>query len=419
MHRVLVFTLGILSTLSSSLTGISYVQAAEPAKMKPSSAQAWEMHVIDGSSRGADGVRLCDVNEDGLVDITTGWEEGGITKVYLHPGYNKAKQEWPAVSVGNTKSVEDAVFADVNGDGAVDVVSCCEGGTKTIYAHVAPREPSRYMESAAWTQTPIKDSVKRMRWMFCFPMQVNGSGGVDLVAAGKGSQARIGWFQARSADLSGYTWHPISRAGWIMSLIPADMDGDGDMDVVTSDRRGDLRSCRWLENPGPGGQQTRPWRNHFIGGREAEIMFMTLADLDDDGLQDALAAARPRTIFWFRRMDKSGTQWRTHRIRIPENAGTAKAVAASDMDEDDAQDLVITCEHANGPKFGVMWASYSGDPWCDEWTTHKVSTDRGIKFDRIELLDLDGDGDLDILTCEEREGNGGLGVIWYENPLRS
>ena len=37
----------------------------------------------------------------------------------------------------------------------------------------------------------------------------------------------------------------------------------------------------------------------------------------------------------------------------------------------------------------------------------------GIKFDRIELLDLDQDGDLDLLTCEERDN---LGLIWYENP---
>ncbi len=33
-------------------------------------------------------------------------------------------------------------------------------------------------------------------------------------------------------------------------------------------------------------------------------------------------------------------------------------------------------------------------------------------------MDLDGDGDLDVLTCEEDygENSAGLGVIWYENP---
>ena len=32
-----------------------------------------------------------------------------------------------------------------------------------------------------------------------------------------------------------------------------------------------------------------------------------------------------------------------------------------------------------------------------------------------ELIDLDDDGDLDVLTCEERRINA---VIWYENPQR-
>jgi hypothetical protein len=35
---------------------------------------------------------------------------------------------------------------------------------------------------------------------------------------------------------------------------------------------------------------------------------------------------------------------------------------------------------------------------------------------------LDGDGDLDVITTEEHDnakgGNGGLGVIWYENPAK-
>jgi len=31
----------------------------------------------------------------------------------------------------------------------------------------------------------------------------------------------------------------------------------------------------------------------------------------------------------------------------------------------------------------------------------------------VQLVDIDGDGDRDLLTCEERDN---LGVIWYEHP---
>jgi len=46
--------------------------------------------------------------------------------VYLNPGPAEAKKAWPAVTVGQVKSPEDAVFADLDGDGAVDVITCEE-----------------------------------------------------------------------------------------------------------------------------------------------------------------------------------------------------------------------------------------------------------------------------------------------------
>ena len=45
----------------------------------------WKRHIIDDSSRGADGVRVEDVNGDGYLDLTTGWEEGGVVRVTLNP----------------------------------------------------------------------------------------------------------------------------------------------------------------------------------------------------------------------------------------------------------------------------------------------------------------------------------------------
>ena len=75
------------------LTGV--LQAAAPSRGEP-----WPRHVIDDSSRGADGVRLADVNGDGRPDVVTGWEQGGITRIYLHPGREPVRQRWPAVTVG-------------------------------------------------------------------------------------------------------------------------------------------------------------------------------------------------------------------------------------------------------------------------------------------------------------------------------
>ena len=64
----------------------------------------------------------------------------------------------------------------------------------------------------------------------------------------------------------------------------------------------------------------------------------------------------------------------------------------------------------------ASWMSYERAVTDAIWKAHDISGPQGIKYDLLELIDLDEDGDLDVMTCEERER---LGVVWYENPLRS
>ena len=155
----------------------------------------------------------------------------------------------------------------------------------------------------------------------------------------------------------------------------------------------------------------------MIGGRGREVMFAALADLDRDGLQDVLVAAKPAEVLLLRRLDATGQRWAESTVAFPEDMGTAKGIAAGDIDADGRLDIVISCEGATPPRSGVKWLAYRDATFGPNWQGHEISGPAGIKFDRIELLDLDADGDLDVLTCEERHDSRGLGVIWYENPI--
>lgn len=381
-------------------------------------ANGWRRHAIDDSSRGADGVKLADANGDGLSDITTGWEEGGITRVYLHPRPADVTSRWPPVTIGRTPAVEDAVWVDLDGDGGIDVVTCCEGNTRRLFVHWAPDERENVLSTDAWRQEEIPAAKDRMQWMFAQPLNVDDRYAIDLIAGGKGQDAQLGWLESPTEPrrLGDWRWHPICAVGWIMSILPSDMDQDGDADILITDRRGPVRGCRWLENPGRGPAQKQPWTSHWIGGRNREVMFATLADLDGDGLEDVLVAVKRAEIVYLRRLDTTGRHWAESTVLFPENMGTAKGIAAGDIDLDGRIDLVISCEDAVPPKSGVRWLSYKESPLEDTWRDHEISGPDGIKYDRIELLDLDADGDLDVLTCEERHENRGLGVIWHENP---
>ncbi len=389
--------------------------------------QTWVRHVIDGSSRGADGARLADANGDGLPDIATAWEEGGQIRVCLHPGPERVREPWPSVTVGRVDSPEDAVFADINGDGVLDVVSSCEGGNRSIYVHFAPSDAQRYLDATAWRTEKLPAAAGKSRWMFCLPMEVDGRNGTDLVAGSKNPQAAVVWLQApgNGAELDGWRLHPVMKAGWIMSLAAADMDGDGQDDLVVSDRKGDAPGVYWLRRESDGNRVR--WTKHAVGGQGQEVMFLDVADLNSDGANDIVVAVSKGDILFLRRSDDpagSGpparrvdiASWSQFSIPMPEGVGTGKSVRVGDINLDGRMDLVLSCENAAGDRSGLVWMEYGRSPEEGPWQVHALSGRKGVKFDLVQLVDLDGDGDLDVITCEEREN---LGLIWYENPTRA
>jgi hypothetical protein len=396
------------------LMAISHCQSAEP----------WQRHTIDNSSRGADGVRMMDINDDGHLDIATGWEEGGVIRVYLNPGPEKANELWPAVTVGTVKSPEDAVFADLDSDGATDVVSSCEGKTRTMFFHWAPKSPDQYLKPDAWKTAAVPCTAKQQSWMFALPMDVDGRNGVDLIVSSKGENASIGWLEspADPRNVSDWKYHRLRDAGWIMSLVAYDMDNDGDLDVVASDRKGAKRGVLWLENPGA--KRTAEgiaWIDHSIGGTGRENMFLDV--IGHQGRSAAVfSAVKPAGLIRFHRQDNSdsprpgavaeGPGWGSHTFEISgETLGTGKSIRNADVNLDGHEDLVYSCEQANGAKHGVVWL----DMTATGLKIRPISGPEGVKFDLIQLVDLDADGDLDVITCEERAN---LGVFWYENPTR-
>lgn len=381
----------------------------------------WQRHTIDRGTdevRGADGVRLADVNGDGLPDIATPWEEGGLIKVYLNPGHRQSKAPWPQVTVGKVASPEDAVFADLDGDGAIDVISSSEGETKTLSVHWAPKEKADYLWESSWETEAIAAAEKMQQWMFALPMAIDGKNGLDLVAGGKNKNAQIGWFEApeNPRDLSAWQWHPLYDASWIMSLAAADLDADGDLDIVASDRQGRNRGCLWFENPGFQEATAEKWTIHRIGDLEdygdREVMFLELVDLEKDGAIDILVATRGQELIYFRQISATLNQWEKVTINLPENTGEAQSVRVADINLDGNLDIIFSSTNAK-EKSAVMWLSDAAKAINSDVQAYDISGLEGEKFDLVQLIDLDKDGDLDVVTSEETTN---LGVVWYENP---
>jgi hypothetical protein len=364
--------------------------------LTPNSPAFWNRHTIDAPDKadgksGADGVRLADANSDGLMDITTGWEEGGAVRVYLNPGPENAKLPWPAVTVGHAKSVEDAVFTDLDNDGNLDVVSSTEGKNRTVYVHWAP-EPSRYLDPQAWTTQAIPATAGKQMWMFALPRDIDGKNGVDVVLGSKGENASIGWLESppNPRDVTAWKHHQLHAAVWIMSIRAVSKEQG--LALLYSDRKGPDSGVFELTQTELSGE----WTRRPVLGSGTEVMFLDLPPKGDAWFEapdslPAIVARKNAGVLLSPNID----------FPLPKNAGTGKAVRLL------GNGFVLTCENANGRLSGVWLFDADQQKWTD------ISGPEGVKFDRIELLDLDADGDLDLITCEERAG---LGVVWFENP---
>ena len=371
---------------------------------------SWDLQTIDNSLHGADGVRFS--KQDGnQIKLLTGWEESGFTCLYSKN--NDSNDIWKKEIIGKTPNVEDAIFIHYNKKQELMIMSFCEGETISIFLHMKDFQLGR------WTQQILNTPPSNEQWM-------TGEGelfvdGKSYVIAGGKNNSKIYAFQKPEVNNDNLKWYELSEVSWTMSIIIEDIDEDGDNDILFTDRNGKNRGCWWLENPNNLSDVIK-WSKHRIGSEQtSEYMFADTSDINGDGLKDIIIVTNesPYSTFkiWqsasirlYLKKDNSGKHWEQKLLRFPAFTGSAKGVKCGDIDNDGMDDIVVTCENAFKGRVGVF-AIMNENMHFKE--VEYVSGPNGIKFDQIQLLDIDSDGDMEILTTEEWDN---LGLIYYDNP---
>jgi hypothetical protein len=377
----------------------------------------WKRHTIDNTSLGSDGSKLADVNGDGHEDLIVGWEEGGVSRLYINPG--QVKDFWDYIEVPSP-DVEDAFAVDLDGDGFMDLVTLSEGDHQRITVHWAPSDWRSYYQADQWISQDLPVTVGKTRWMFGRPFDMDGKNGIDLIVGSKNPNGTLGWLESpeNPRNMEAWKYHEITPAGWIMSIELVDMDQDGLEDILISDRYGDIRGVRWLRNPGRGLPLTEFWQNNFIGVQDGEPMFLTLAAIPGRSYDGVPAIVVPDLVKGWEIFYRDNGTWFNQSLAFPSFSGTrGKSVAVADLNQNGLLDLVASFEGALD-KSGVLAVNgfLQGNPSFTD-----ISGKAGVKYDFIVLIDMDNDGDLDVLTSEETGEDGskvGLGIIWYENPIK-
>ena len=117
-------------------------------------------------------------------------------------------------------------------------------------------------------------------------------------------------------------------------MFAIDMDGDGDVDVLSASSKDD--KVAWYENlDGIGGS----FSTHVITVSADGAASVFAVDMDGDGDIDVLSASyNDETVAWYENLDGIGRNFRTHVITT--SAYTAYSVFAIDMDGDGDVDVL-------------------------------------------------------------------------------
>ena len=324
---------------------------------------------------------------------------------------------------------------DVNQDGRLDIVS---GG----YWYEAPNWELRRLRDVQLIRGRYDDYSNP-------PLDVNGDGHTDLISANYRSRS-VYWVQNPGDPQRTWTKHPIDEPGSSETGRLADMDGDGDLDLlpngtkfaawyeidraqstpekvawikhdlppevighglgvgdINGDGRADLVAPRgWLEAPQDRAAGRWQWRPEFHLHRDCSIPIL-VHDVDGDGDNDLIwGRGHNIGLYWLEQSthDDGSRRWQFHAIDTSWSA--CHALLLADINGDGKTDLVAGKRYLghDGKDPGeydplaIYW--YAFDPATRSWRRHTVSEGHDCGFDLDpKCVDIDADGDVDIVAA--------------------
>ena len=224
-----------------------------------------------------------------------------------------------------------------------------------------------------------------------YSADMDGDGDEDLVGAAFLAN-EIVWWENLEVGSGSFYKRTIDGDFYLPDRIhAADLDGDGDMDVLGGSYQGS--EVAWWENT-----DADTFAKHLIDGGFTRSVTVLGVDMDSDGDMDVLGASKlANDIVWW---ENDGSQNFSKKMVTGSFSGVNR-VYATDVDNDGDIDVV----GINSSE--IAWWENDG---MQNFAKHTIG--QGLSFGyRVFAADLDSDGDIDVLGGD-RYGNE---IAWWEN----
>ncbi|MEM6539999.1 MAG: VCBS repeat-containing protein [Bacteroidota bacterium] len=272
---------------------------------------------------------------------------------------------------------------DVNHDGLLDIVS-----GRYVY-----HQPRQHL-SNRWKRYVLDDNVDGI-----FILDVDGDAYTDIIAQ---ALPDIYWYEA--VDLKGTryvrqkitevpaTSHVNSQGFEKAQVIPGGKEelliaGNGNVYLISIPERPD----------------ETVWPTQLIGANTSDEG-IGVGDIDGDGDLDIACGRRPegegepKILVWFENEGRFNSAWKAH--FVAQTKHPIDRVKIGDLNGDGQVEIIVAEERYPGlePDSNILW--FERKVSRETWTTTTLTTQ--YSSNNLDVVDLDSDGDLDIISAEHK-----------------
>ena len=387
---------------------------------RPDTAIQFSEHLIANNYAYAYGIAAIDIDRDGDLDLTSA-DYTPHNRLYLFENdgqFTPDKFKKHIIQKNDPERLERHMIGDVDGDGDSDVVIVknLRGDLLWFENSGKPTDGNLWKRHVITTDLPGAYDVALADF--------DRDGDLDVAASSWLLGNQFAWFENDGSPKQGeWQKHLIEKdVAETRTMRAADFDGDGDIDLLGTGRQSN--EVIWYENRTTTGPIT--WKKHLIDSTSKCPAHGNPADMDGDGDLDVVMALgfffRPGSrdkaaserhednqIVWYENNGQPAKgPWKKH--VIGPNFDDAFEAVAGDLDGDGDIDVAATSWRNPGR---LAWFENSGDPKAP-WTRHTLKTN-WRSANQVIIADLNGDGRPDIVACAE---HGSYELRWWRNEGR-
>ncbi len=335
----------------ASSEGISWLAVPGQITLSGVPLETPEKHLVDDDFVRSSSLETVDLDGDGDLDLVGSAWVGNQIRWWRNEGGRPPV--WTEMLIESGFAGASSVRAgDIDGDGTIDVAGCAWVDDEVVIWYNGG-------QGLSWTRQSVVTEFAQCHWVDL--ADLDGDGDLDLLGAAAEADTVAVWINDGGVPAA-WTLQVIDDAfGGARSLVPADLDGDGDLDLLGTALEDD--DLDWWRNDG-GSPIT--WTRFVLtdslkGSHHADAWDM---DLDGDLDIVALGYGHPwLKLFWNDGGDP--VSWREEDI-----GGvivTPLVLGAGDLDGDGDMDVAATSDSWHR----VLWWPNNGGP-PGGWTASPV-----------------------------------------------